>query len=808
MEGRPLARRLAAQGKRVTGMREREHHPLLNVGSLVVCGLLAGVVVAALAFPMVVVSGLVAKAGVDSFDQLPADVDVPTAPQISYVYASDGKTLLAMLYDENRRDVPLSSVATVMQQAIVASEDSRFFGHRGVDIKGVARAFVANQRSNTTQGASTLTMQYVRLAIAYSARTPQQVIDATERTPARKLREMKYSMALEKKLSKQQILERYLNIASFGHRAWGVFAASQVYFDKEPKDLTLGEAALLAGLLKAPSAYDPTTPEGFRAALERRDTYVLPQMLKLGYVTEAQVEETKKAVLKIVGKDTPEGCGSTLRPELGASFFCDFLYRWWLEQPMFGADGYERETRLKGGGYSIITTLDVAVQRAAKKNIEDQVKTGDYRALMIAGLEPGTGRVQALAVNRNYSNDQTNNGPNTNPAKRGLKGNYPDTTIPLLTGGGDVVGYQAGSTFKMFTLVAALERGFPLAYTIDAISPQPTSYIVDRSGEAACPGTNKYCPVNANPQWMNGPRNMWTGMGRSVNTYWVPLQERVGAENVVAVAKKLGIKFRAKGTREHPSDAEFAGNPAYAHNWGPFTLGVAATTPLELTNAYATLAAEGKYCEPLPVLEVRNPDGSKLDGINPRCSQVVAPDVARAATDVLRCPVGDQSAYRQCDGATAGDTRDIVNKPIAGKTGTTDHDWTAGLVVMTRQLAIGGLLADPDNPRPKARMTHNAVNAAVARTLHDGMVGKPAMNFTPPSQEIAFGKQDMPLDVRCQSIAAAQARLKAAGYRVAVTNVPVPSTCPPGTVGQVEITGTPGRGGTATIRPSAGRRGG
>ncbi len=786
-------------------MREREHHPLLNACSLLVCGLLGGLVVAALVFPVVVVPGLVAKAGVDSFDQLPADVDVPTAPQVSYVYASDGRTLLAMLYDENRRDVPLSSVATVMQQAIVASEDARFYGHRGVDIKGVARAFVANQRSDTTQGASTLTMQYVRLAIAYSARTSQQVIDATERTPARKLREMKYAMTLEKKLTKQQILERYLNIASFGHRAWGIFAASQVYFAKEPKDLTLGEAALLAGLLKAPSAYDPTTPEGLQAALERRDTYVLPQMLKLGYVTEAQVEETRNAKLEIVGRSTPEGCGSVLRPELGASYFCDYLYRWWLEQPMFGADAYEREIRLKSGGYSIITTLDVNLQRAARKNVEDQVKTGDYRALMIAGLEPGTGRVQALAVNRNFSNDQSNNGANTNPAKRGLKGNHPNTTVPLLTGGGDVVGYQAGSTFKMFTLVAALERGLPLSYTIDTISPQPTSYIVDSNGEAACPRTNRYCPVNANPSWMNGPRNMWTGMGRSVNTYWVPLQERVGAEHVVAVAKKLGIKFRAKGTPEHPSDAEFAGNPAYAHDWGPFTLGVASTTPLELTNAYATLAADGRYCEPLPVVEVRNPDGSKVAGLDPRCSQVVAPDVARAAIDVLRCPVGDQSAYGQCDGATAADTRGIVNKPIAGKTGTTDHDWTAGLIVMTRQLAIGGLLADPDNPHPRARMTHEEVNRAVARTLRDGMVGKPAVNFAPPSQEIAFGKPGKPPDLRCQSIPAAQARLQTAGYRVAVNNVPVPSACPAGTVGRVDTTGLPGRGGTATIHPSAGR---
>ncbi len=793
--------------ERVTGMRKREHHPLSSAVSLIVCGLLAGVVVAAVAFPAVAMSGLGMKAAAESFDKLPADIDVAPAPQISYVYASDATTLLAMLYDENRRDVKLTSVATVMQQAIIASEDSRFFEHHGVDIKGVARAFVANQQSNEMQGASTLTMQYVRLAISYSARTPQQVIDATEQTPARKLREMKYAIALEKKISKQEILERYLNIASFGHRAWGIFAASQVYFGKEPKDLTLGEAALLAGVLKGPTKYDPATPEGLKNALERRDTYVLPQMARLGYATQAQVDDAKKTPLKIVGKYTPEGCAGVLRPELGAGFYCDFLYRWWLEQPMFGVDAYERQNRLKGGGYSIITSLDVTTQRAAKKNIEDQVKTGDYRALMIAAIEPGSGRVLALAVNRNYSNDQTNNGPNTNPYKRGLKGNYPNTTIPMLTGGGDVVGYQAGSTFKMFTMVAALEKGLPLAYTINTISPQPTSYIVDRGGEAACPGTNKYCPVNANPKWMNGPRNMWTGIGRSVNTYWVPLQERIGAENVVAAAKKLGIKFRAKGTPQFPSDFEFASNPAWAHGWGPFTLGVTATTPLELTNAYATLAAEGKYCEPIPIIEIRNIDGSKLDGINPKCSQVVSQDVARAATDALRCPIGDQSAYGQCDGATSGPTRSIVNKPIAGKTGTTDHDWTAGLVTMTKQVAVGGLLADPDNPHPAQRMIHPPVNTAVARTLRDAMANKPAMSFAPPSKEIAFGNRGALLDVTCLSISAARARLQAAGFKVVVSNVPVPSNCPAGTVGRMDAIGGVGPGSTAVLYPSAGRGG-
>src|SRR5262249_27050591 len=161
-------------------------------------------------------------------------------------------------------------------------------------------------------------------------------------------------------------------------------------------------------------------------------------------------------------------------------------------------------------------------------------------------------------------------------------------------------GYQAGSSFKIFTMVAALEKGLPLAYTINAISPYPSTYIAGYGDPAACPGTNKYCVDNANPSYMNGVRNMWSGFGRSVNTYWVPLEERVGAENVVDVAKRLGIKFRAQ------SDAEMANDPKRSHGWGSFTLGVSATTPLDLVNAYATLAADGNYCEPIPVVEIRD----------------------------------------------------------------------------------------------------------------------------------------------------------------------------------------------------------
>jgi membrane peptidoglycan carboxypeptidase len=776
---------------------------------LLVCGVLAGVVVAAALFPAVALAGLAAKASSDGFDNLPSTLALQQSPQITYVYASDAKTLISTFYDENRRDVPLPSVAPIMQQAMVAAEDMRFYEHHGVDIKGVARAFVANQQANqTAQGASTLTMQYVRQAIEYSATTPQQVVDATSDTPGRKLREMRYALALEKQLSKQQILERYLNLAPFGNSAFGIYAAAQVYFGKTPKDLTLPEAALLAGLVKAPSAYDPMTEQGRVDSLKRRNDYVLVNMVKMGYITEAQRQEAVKAPLNFAGKPTPNGCTTVVDNSWG--FFCDYFYRWWLQQPAFGADAYEREARLKNGGYTVVTSLDLSEQASAKRNIEAIDKTGSNpSALMLAGVEPGTGHIQLMAANRVFSNDQSQNAVSTDPDKHrlGIKGNNPNTTNPLISGGGDITGYQFGSSFKIFTLVAALEKGLPLSYTINATSPFVSNYIIQPGSPAACNGPH-YCPVNANPSYMNGVRNMWTGLGRSVNTYFVPLEQTVGSQNAVAVAKRLGIQFRAV------QDAQYAASTK--NDWGAFTLGVSAATPLDMANAYATLGADGLYCEPLPVLEIRDFNGAKLDAASPRCHQAVDPNVSRAAVDAMRCPVGDQSAFGQCDGATAQDIRGTVGKPVAGKTGTTDSNQTAALIAMTKQLSIGGILADPDWAQTSqlvrdvgGRDIHaGVVNPAVGRTLHDAMVGKPAINFTAPTRDIAFGKQTGIPGVTCQSVANATKTLQRAGFQVTIDPTPVASNCPAGTVAKTNPSGGLPRGGTVSLVLSKGGGGG
>jgi membrane peptidoglycan carboxypeptidase len=337
-------------------MRKRDHNLLTNAASLLICGLLAGVVVAAAAFPAVAMSGLAAKAGAETFDRLPSELTVKRPPQISYVYASDGKTLIATMYDENRRDVPLKDVAPIMQEAIIAAEDHNFRTHNGVDAKGIARAFVANnQAGTTTQGASTLTMQLVRMLIAYSATHPQDVVAATEDTNARKFREMKYALQLDKEMSKDEILERYLNTAPFGNGAYGVFAASQVYFGKHPKDLKIEEAAMLAGMVKAPSAYDPTTPAGHPQALDRRN-YVIDNMVETKAITLEQATAAKAVALKVKDKRTPNGCVAASKNHWG--FFCDYFYRWWMEQETFGATSYDRERRLKSGGYQIVTSLD------------------------------------------------------------------------------------------------------------------------------------------------------------------------------------------------------------------------------------------------------------------------------------------------------------------------------------------------------------------------------------------------------------------------------------------------------------------
>jgi membrane peptidoglycan carboxypeptidase len=692
------------------------HRSLVRrLSSLLLYTVTAGILLAALAFPATAFVGLVAASAGTGWDDLPSDLRVPPTAQASRLYASDG-TLITTFYDENRTDVALSDVAPTMQQAIVAAEDTRFYQHQGVDLKSVVRALVADaSRGRADQGGSTLTMQYVRNVLKNDPQlSPQQRIAATANTLGRKVQEIRYAIALEKRLSKQEILQRYLNIAYFGAGAYGIDAASETYFSKPPSQLTLAQAALLAGLVQSPDANNPIS--GDRAAALNRRSYVLDSMLKTNAISAEQAEQAKGEPLTLQPSQPPNGCAAG--PDTGWGFFCDYVRQWWDSQPAFGATAADRDNALRRGGYRITAALNPGIQANAQAQVLSVYGYNNRRALPMAVVEPGTGRVQAMAVNRHYS---------LAPNPRGAK--YPNTANQLIAGGDSVSGYPSGSTFKLFTLLAALEQGIPLNTGFDAPSPLVTHW--PASGPGSCGG--RYCPVNANPAWMDGHRTMWTGYGRSVNTYFVWLEEQIGAQNAVAMAKRLGIVFRAA------SDAQLAATQAAS--WGSFTLGVADTTPLDLANAYATVAADGLYCRPLPVLAITDSAGQPSSAAAPVCHQAVSPDVARGAVDAARCPVGQQSQYNMCDGGTAQAVANVFGgRPVAGKTGSAENNATEAFVGFTPQLAAAAIAANPDDPRDYVGSGVSAdVNLAVARTLAAAVRGLPYRDFPAPSSAVAFG---------------------------------------------------------------------
>lgn len=706
------------------------NRPLAAAGRLVPllrAGLIAGIIIAALAYPIAAAAGLGAKVTAHAMEHKTKILKTALPAETSYLYAPDGKTVLTMFYEEYRQYTKLGDVSPNVQHAIIAAEDARFYQHSGVDPKGIARAFVANARSNgISQGASTITMQYVRMALRDSATTPKEVQEATQQTSLRKIREMRLAMDLEKELTKEQILERYLNSAYFGHRAYGIYAASEIYFSKTPKDLSVVEAATLAGLVKSPSRFDPASSDQKEATARRN--YILDRMTDLGYLSPDAAASTKSEPIELTLSYPSNDCASVPQEWNSWGFICDYVKNWWSAQPAFGENRLERMDKLRRGGYRIVLSVDPKIQEAAEKNVGTKGRTGSPYANGIVVTEPGTGRLKAMAVNRTYSLNLDGNPLSSNPeAGPKVKANYPNTVAPLL-GGGDLPGYQAGSTFKMFPLLAALDSGMTLNTSFNA----PYRY---RSEVY-----NGWAPSNASGA-MSGMQTMWSGFGKSVNTYFVWLEEQVGADRAVRLAEQLGLRWRTDVDRHHAA-------PANAKTWGAFTLGVSDATPLEMANAYGAVAAEGRYCEAIPVQAIYDRDGTpaiyrtaggiEREVAKPRCRQVVSADAARAATDAARCPTGDSPARGGCGGwSTADSVRGTVGRPVAGKTGTTDSTRSAWFVGFTPELAAASFISDPDNPFNAVGDGQSQIPIhAVANTLRDALEDKPTRDFTPPSDAI------------------------------------------------------------------------
>jgi membrane peptidoglycan carboxypeptidase len=628
---------------------------------------LAGVLVAGLLFPIAGSLGVVSNRASDAVNSISTDLMTKEPPLVTTVTDRDGRPI-AYLFDQNRTPAAPDQIADTMKAAIVAIEDRRFFDHHGVDWAGTVRAAVTNQMSGEiAQGGSTLTQQYVKnyLVHVVAAGDPVKQAKAIEQTPARKLREIRIALQVEKQISKEEVLARYLNVVPYGNQAYGIAAASRTYFNTTPDQLTIAQAALLAGMVNSPSALNPESNPG--EAFNRRNL-VIKAMEDQHRITPEAAEEARNAPLGLAQplKGIPNGCVGA-GPSDG--FFCKYVIDY-LERAGF------TEEQLKRGGYTIRTTMDKRATDAAKAAAERGVpKMTKGVANVMSVVEPGQEkhRVRALVANRDFGID----------AKKG------QTAYALPSG---VAKFGAGSVYKTFTAAAALEKGMGIYNTIQA----PGSY----TSSVYKNGTAPYTVGNAEGVGA-GPRTLQMALATSPNTAFVALQERVGLAQTVDMAARLGMRqtllnSTASGDPLAPngSNGLSQADQVKQRNIGAFTLGYAPTSPLELSNVAATIMSGGVWCPPTPIEQILDRNGNPVSITEDPCEQAVDTDLANAmAVGMSR---DDQP------GGTANAAARAANwtRPLAAKTGTTEAHQSAGFIGATPQFA-GAVLTFSDGTSPQ-----------------------------------------------------------------------------------------------------------
>ena len=620
------------------------HRVLSHLVVMAAVAAVLGVVVAGLAIPFAGLAGIGARNVARTMDNLPEELKTEDLSQRTTILDANGNRL-ASLYDENRITVPLKGISRKMVKALVAIEDYRFYQHGAIDLKGTLRALITNQANDgVVQGGSSITQQLVKLTLLRQAKTKAEKKAATDDTYARKLKELRYAIALEQSHSKDWILERYLNTAYFGDGAYGVQAAAKHYFNVNARELNLRQSALLAGLVKNPSGYDPTNSPD--RALERRDV-VLDRMAELNVITRDKAEANKLKDLGLNVQEVSQGCVNSTAP-----FFCDYLLAYLLQDPQLGATVQERQNVLKNGGLTIKTTLDPAAQADADSSVASHVSPTDPAIGALAIEQPGTGNVLALAQSRPMGN------------RKKLGQTYINFTVPKEYGGAN--GFQPGSTFKVFTLATALTQGLPLTTQFDS----PATKTFDLADFSNCPGEGTFGgPYPASNSTNSGWMNMYSGTRYSVNTFYLQLEELTGVCAPYELAQQMGVKLTDPAVERFPS----------------FTLGITDASPLEMAEAYATFAARGLHCASRPVTQILDSGGNVLKDYASQCTQVMPQNVADAVSDVLRGVI---------EGGFASDQ--ALSTAAAGKTGTTQEQKAVWFCGYTTQYAAAATIAGID----------------------------------------------------------------------------------------------------------------
>ena len=718
---------------------------VLIVALIVVAALVASVAL----LPLVVPAGGLARDTVDKLgDVPPLQERLPDPALRSTIYHADGTPFATLWLDENRSAVKLRDVPKRVRNAVIAIEDDRFYEHDGVDFRGIARAAVADLRTGEiAQGGSTLTQQLVKLTVTGNSRT----LD-------RKLREAIYAVELERRMSKNQILEMYLNQAYFGEGVYGIATAAQHYFgNKAVKGLTLSEAASLAATVAAPERYKPTPA---KANLQRRNV-VLDRMHELGFASTRDVAKAKKDKLRV----------RRYTPPRRQPYFERFIVDQLLNDPAYnkqlgkvGTD--ERKRKVFQGGLEIHTTLRPDRQAQANRAVAAKMdRFGGDPAAALASVEPTTGKIVAMHSGKDFK----------------------QANFDLATGQGGS-GFQPGSAFKMFYVVAALERGISPGIVFSA----PAVYHVPQ----------RRCETNGDP-WSPGNAgessagvyNMYQATAKSVNTWFVQLAMRLGEGPALDVARRMGItNIPPRGSKEY-------------RRWRvcALVLGAKEVSVLDMAGAFGVLANRGVRCPPYSITKVVAPGERKpLIENKPKCQRVISERISNQTVAMLRGVVQGGTGTRAA----------LPGRPVAGKTGSAQNNTSAFFSGFTPQLSTSVWVGYRKGRVPmKTQFNGGPVYGGTfpAQIFQDYMaaalVGQPVVGFPAAPPPPAPPSTAVP-DVVGLTQGAAQFRLAQAGFGNQV--VREASAQPQGRV----VRQSPGggarlrQGGTVVLTVSGGPNGG
>ncbi|MDN4645277.1 transglycosylase domain-containing protein [Arthrobacter sp. PsM3] len=646
-----------------------------------VCGVLA----ASLVVPALAGAGVALRASATYFNNLPSELTVDPPSQSTKVLTADGKTI-AIFYAENRVKVGLDQMSPFIKDAIVAVEDRRFYEHAGVDPQGILRALASNLTGGSRQGASTLTQQYVTNVLnesLVSADKGDRIVLNGQKSFGDKVREMRLAIELEKKYTKDEILAGYLNIVFFSRDAYGIEAASRYFFSTTAKGLTLPQAALLAGLVKSPSFYNPLVyPDN---AIQRRN-HVLDAMLSLGRISQADHDAAAASGVDLNITPGRQGCAAA---EM-APYFCDYVSHLILNNPAYGVDLAARVKKLYRGGLTITTTLDSRLQLAAQAQVDATAGANpDKWGASLVSIGPGTGKILAMAQNTVFLPE-----PGKFDTQLNFNVDSKDARGDDLNGAG---GFQPGSTMKPFTLAEWLQEGKSLADQVDA---SRRSYPLGFRWKSSC---GKILGAYDTAQKSLGAAD---DLQNNDAGYYRRMRVDYGVYNSIntatfAEAAQLDFCGIQKMVDSAGIHSGLDNAPVNMHQLGNL-LGAIGVAPLVLANAFATFANDGKYCEPVAIVDVTDAAGQQLPAEAKSCRDAIKPNVARGVTSVLQ------------DVLIKGSGVYIKPKvqsrfPVAAKTGTSNTNGATWVVGYTSGLATASFFGDAldGQNRPGQNITVN-----------------------------------------------------------------------------------------------------